>query len=504
MKNNRGKKNGSALVMTVVVMVVFMIIGSGIYTLFQANISSYEWQGELLQARYTAEAGANLAAYMVMAGVEMPQDSFPRQLLPASGIGWYDLIGGDLGEIVVWIDPDNDNDEIEAANAYGVRVLGRVGTAENSFYYGMEVKMMPENFARFACFQDDGFSSGYYGDGYIFSGPFFSNGPINIWSSDASTSTDPYFYSLELATRAGGDGYYYGTSQTPGGLTVVPQRDRLQIQPYDRMLMGPPYFDMHADQIPFNSGSVNWQRARNKAESGGLYFDASSPHGELPSGTRLMIDNHTLHVKTGNGVPETTYDLSLLAEPVVWIDNGNNDIIFIKQYPAVWPAVERGIDMPLTIGMSGHLYVSGDHHYIDPNIMDTHNDDMLGLITVYGDVVIAEDPGDGADWGVPWRMTTDGYIYFSATFMALDGVLYAENYSQPSGGAVDFHIVGGYLAQAEGYTSTSSSGHNIVIDYDTRLMTRHPPYFPQTGQWSIVYWENIPDMDLQSIEWDRY
>ena len=76
------KKNGSALVMTVIVMVVFMIIGSGIYVLFQANISSYEWQEELIQARYTAEAGANLAACMVMAGVEMPQDSYPRGPVP--------------------------------------------------------------------------------------------------------------------------------------------------------------------------------------------------------------------------------------------------------------------------------------------------------------------------------------------------------------------------------------------------------------------------------------
>ncbi|MCD4774750.1 MAG: pilus assembly PilX N-terminal domain-containing protein [Candidatus Aegiribacteria sp.] len=498
---NIGKKNGSALVMTVIIMVVLMIIGSGVYTLFQANVSSYEWQKELLQARYTAEAGTNLAVCIIMAGIEMPQDTYPRQLLPDDGIGWYSLVGGDLGEIVVWIDPDDDNKRIEAANAYGVRVLGRVQTEDNSFTYGMEVKMMPENFARFACFQDDGFSSGYYCDGYVFSGPFFSNGPINIASSNSSTANDPYFYSLELASRAGGDGYYYGTSQTAGGLTTVPERGDLQIQPYERMLMGPPYFDMHAEPIPFNSGSVNWQRARTKAIDDGLYFDSSSPNGELPDNARIMIAHDTLYVKRDAAAVEEIFVLSALTEPVVWIDNGNGDKVYIKQYPDLLP---RGINMPLTIGVNGDIYVSGDHYYINTDILDENNDDLLGLISVHGDIVIAEDPGDASDWPAPWRMTTDGNIYFSGTFMALDGDVHAENYSQPSTFVADFHIIGGYLAQAEGYTSTSNKGHNIVIDYDTRLMTRHPPYFPQTGQWSTIYWENISDLNLQSIEWNRY
>lgn len=495
---NIGKKNGSALVMTVIIMVVLMIIGSGIYTLFQANISSYEWQKELIQARYTAEAGTNLAVCMVLAGVEMPQDSFPRQLLPDDGIGWYDLVGGDLGEVVVWIDPDDDNDNIEAANAYGIRVLGRTKLEDESYYYGMEVKMMPENFARFACFQDDGFASGYYANGYIFSGPFFSNGPINIYSGDASSANDPYFYSLELATRAGGDGYYFGTSQATGILTTAQEISTLQIQPHARMMMGPPHFDMHAEPIPFNSGSVNWQRARTKAISGGLYFD------DLPNPTRIMIDNHTLYLKRSNTAAEETFDLSALTEPVVWIENGNSDRIYLKQYPAVWPAEESGIDMPLTIGMNGDLYVAGDHRYINTDILDQYNDDLLGLITVHGDVIIADDPGDPGDWAPPWRIVTNGNILFCGTFMALDGDVHSENYGQPNPGPADFHILGGYLAQAEGYTSTGSSGHNIVIDYDTRLMTRHPPYFPQTGQWATIYWEDIPDLDLENIEWNRY
>ena len=501
-KNNRG----SALVLAIITALVLSVLVGALFLLFQSNMAAYEWHKEDLQCMYTAESGARLATYMILEGSDLPQ-SVPEQFLPESGPNWFELPGEDLGETLVWVDPHNANSIITASNAYVVKALGRIIVEEDAYTFGMENMLMPENFSKFSCFQNLGFANGYYDDGYQFDGPFHSNGPINIWSGSPGSLTDPYFYSLSIATRTGGDGYYYGTSQAGGTLTDQPFIGNLTLRPQERMLLGPPYFDMHADSIPYGPTEVNWEPVRNAAMSGGLYFDSSSPYGELPDGARLMIKSDTLMVKKTDGAAFDKYCLSDLVNPVVWIDNGGADDIYIREFaPGAIPS--NGLDGSYTIGMMGNLYISGSLTYLDDDVMNPSNDDMLGLITVWGDVIIARDPDlvGGTDWAFPWEIMVDSDVPFHAVIMTLNGVLEAEDYHFPNDiyAPYAFQLQGGYIAQAEGATSTGSSGYELEIRYDTRLMSQNPPYFPSTGKWDEVYWKERPELDIDNIDDDEY
>jgi len=146
---NKSAKRGSALVMALVTALVLSILVGALFLLFQSNVASYEWTLEEMQAMYTAEAGANLATYMILQGVDVPLDSC-YQFLPETGTGWVDLPGDDLGEVKVWVDPHQDNEEICSANAYVVKARGRINTDAGSYEYGMETMLMPENFSRFS------------------------------------------------------------------------------------------------------------------------------------------------------------------------------------------------------------------------------------------------------------------------------------------------------------------------------------------------------------------
>lgn len=62
--------------------------------------------------------------------------------------------------------------------------------------------------------------------------------------------------------------------------------------------------------------------------------------------------------------------------------------------------------------------------------------------------------------------------------MALEGVLCAEDYTQPAIQAV-FTLAGGMQVCQEGYTGTNTSGFIIDFSYDERLLTESPPFYPE-------------------------
>jgi len=500
-------RRGSALVMAAITMTVLMILVGALFMMFQMNVASYLWTEEELQAMYTAEAGANLAGYMIVGGEDVPQGKLPVQFLPDTGSLWFELPTEDLGRVRVFVDPNDLNDMVSNANSYAVRCLGRIESGDSAYTYGMETLFMPENFARFSCFQEHPITDGYYDDGYTFDGPFHANGPLCIWSSSATHENDPYFYSFNIARPPSGEpGFYYNT---PGGAynkAYAPEVGNLQMRPIERLLIGPPYFDLNVDSIPYGPDVVAWENARHAAIEGGLYF-APPPEGvgELANGTRMMLRDDTLFVKQNAFADPDTFLLGSYEQPVVWIENAGTDMVYLKGYPYGLDQ-EAGVNMPLTIGMNGNLCMSGPHIYANTDLLDPDNDDMLGLITVHGDFWIADDPLSGWDWPDPWTIKTDqtgGFNYY-AVFMALDGQMRAQNPGMPPG-SNDFYVVGGYIVYQEGITSSQDwlgnlFGFTIRCSYDTRLMTSHPPYFPQTGEWGVIYWRDWPELTEDMLD----
>lgn len=299
-------------------------------------------------------------------------------------------------------------------------------------------------------------SNGFYGDGYHLNGPFRANGPINLYSASPGRDSDPYFYSITLSS----DYYIYGTS-SGGQQVTVPQYENLWIEPYEQMEQGAPWFNLGADPLPFGAAEVDWQIVRAAAQNYGLYLTSV----DVPDGSRILLDDTLLIIKTNQSSAPDFYPIHALAEPVIWIENAPTDILYLKANPGA-----SEISAELTIGCTGDIYFSGPLEY------STDSPGMLGLISVYGDGVIADTPE--SDWVVPFDIETEESFVYSASLLILDGVLKAENYTQPYP-SVDFTLFGGVQFQEEGYTGTTTAGFSFTAEYDTRLFNQSPPWYPE-------------------------
>lgn len=478
---NTKHRRGSALALVLIASIFLIILTAGAYRYLKTNVDTQIWSRERIQAKLSAEAGLNLATHMLVAGATLPTGDDIEEIL-GTETSPVPLPGG-MGSVYATIDPSIHNKEIIMSNAFLIRCVAFVsGTHIES--YGMEAIVMPENLARFSVFMDDPSTAGYYGDGYRFDGPFYANGPVQIRSSSFTHENDVFFYSFELTS----DYYVIGPSMAH---ETTPASGKLQMRPYNRLILGAPYFELGVDPIPFGPDELNWQGVMNAASAGGLFLTSA----QVPDGTRLALKGDTLFVRQNTATPAVAHHLGSMANPVVWIDNGAGDCVFLRGDQ------NQGLDMALTIGMPGSIYMSGPLSYENEDPQDPDNENLLGLMSVQGDMRVADDPLiNESAWGAEhFHIRTDTSFTYYAVLVALDGVLDAEDYWMPKG-VNEFRIVGGYMVQAEGYTSTSlPSGFNMAVYFDPRLLYMHPPFFPTTANWNTTMWGDLPDLTAMEV-----
>jgi len=484
-----GRKRGSALMLVVISALFLIILTGAAYTYLRSSGDTQLWTRDRIQVKLTAESGANLAVHMIMGGSDIPQGKVPEWFL-CDGLTWFQL-PDPLGEVMVVVDPFDTNDRVLSANAYEVRCIGRIDATGGPLTFGMSNGVMPENVARFSVFMDNPDVSGYYGDGYKFDGPFYANGPVWIYSRSLGFNNDPYFYSLSLTSP------YYLAQSTKIQATqpeVSGGGGNLRLQPYDRMLMGEPYFELNADTIPFGSDELDWTSVLNAAENGGLVLTGA----QVANRMRTMIRNDTLMVKLTEFSPVTKYWLDSLANPVVWIDLPIGQDVYLRSYGNM--RVD-GLSMPLTIGTQGNIVMSGNMLYQNDDPLDPDNDIMLGLLTVNGSMLIARclgATGFPGQWEDGFSIETHMNVEYDAVLLALDGVLQAQDWRFPVPFAT-FLVMGGYMVQTEGYTGTGSAGYDMQVYFDPRLMTMHPPFFPNNGRWHVLYWTEESNMEITDM-----
>lgn len=477
---NTTNRRGSALVLVLIASMFLIILTAGAFRYFQTNVHTQIWTRERIQAKLSAEAGLNLATHMLTAGASLPTDTMPQDFLGTEFVP-MDL-PGDLGSVYATIDPNNNNAKIIMANAFLVRCVANVSgsTLET---YGMATIVMPENLARFSVFMDNPDLNGYYGDGYRFDGPFYANGPVWIQSKDFTSDNDVFFYSFQLTS----DHYAYGPAKSDA---TTPAVGKLEMRPYNRLILGPPHFELGVDPIPFGAAELDWEGVRNAASSGGLYLTST----EVPNGSRLALKGDTLFVMRGPSTAPVCYPLGGLTNPVVWIENGNLEYFYLRGHQ------DLGFDMALTIGTIGSIYMSGPLSYKNPDPQDPDNDNLLGLLSVGGSMIIADDPDSNqVEWGSEqFQICTDDSISYSAVLVALEGVLEAEKWWEPDP-VCEFQIIGGYMIQNEGFTGTGTEGFNMAVYFDPRLLYMHPPFFPTTANWNTTMWEDLPNLSANDV-----
>lgn len=328
--------------------------------------------------------------------------------------------------------------------------------------------LLKGSYSYYNYFHDEPFITGYFTDGHFFGGPFRVNGPVLLTSSSPGRDNDPYFYSLTLSS----DYYIYGSSTGPH--VSVPHYENLWIEPYEMMEQGAPWFNLGADELPFGATEVDWTIVRAAAISYGLFLTST----EVPDGSRILLEDDQLTVKTSESSQPVVYTLSTLSEKVVWIENLSTDKIFIKGHPDLQDFSEE-----LTIGTLGDIFFAGPLEY------NGDTEGMLGLISVYGDGVIADTPD--TDWEAPFQIKTEESFVYCASILLLEGKLYSEKYWEPSP-IVDFTLYGGIQMQEEGYTSTGSSGFALIFKYDERLFNQSPTWYPQYETSSVESSSSYP------------
>ncbi len=481
-------KRGSALVLVLVASMFLIVLTAGAFRYFQTNVDTQIWTRDRIQAKLSAEAGINLATHMLVAGASLPTDSTAQPILGTEASPFVLPVG--MGTAYATVDPSNKNEDVVTANAFMIRCISEVpGTTLETF--GMASIVMPENLARFSVFMENPTTTGYYGDGYRFDGPFYANGPIRVRSSSATHENDPFFYSLRLTSD-----YYLAVGSTHQ--TTPTDGGNLEMRPYHRLCLGAPYFEMGVDPIPFGKDELDWEGVKSAAQSDGLYLDAE----QVPSFSRLALKGDTLFVKTAHDAVVDTFPLGDMENPVVWIDNNASDRIFLRGHQ------NQGLDMGLTIGTNGHVYMSGRLAYENDDPQDPDNTNLLGIMSVEGDMIIADAPDVLPDpaWLGPngsdcFQIDTDSSFTYYAVLVALEGEVRAEQPYQPLG-INEFRLVGGYMCQREGHTNnegTNPSGFAMAVYFDPRLLFMHPPFFPTTANWNTTMWAEKPDMSYRDV-----
>jgi len=303
-----------------------------------------------------------------------------------------------------------------------------------------------------------------FGDGRVMNGPVRSNGVLFIYSLTPGRDNDPWFYSLTTAL----DSIYTTLPDTFLMISSTlphPPETYLWVEPYELMCEGPPWFILGADSIPFGSGNVNWQSTYYAALENGLFF------APMVSGTRVILESDSIHLRETFEGPVLSYCISDLSEPVVWIDNAPGDDIYIRSIP---PDSGSGITVPVTLGCGGSVYIMGDILY------EPLSGGMLGLITVYGDMLIADTPVY-EPWEGIWAIETEKDMLCSGSLLILDGVFEAENPWEPHP-AADFTLFGGIQHYSEAITAyisgPNSWGYFLGFDFDQRLFDVSPPFYP--------------------------
>ncbi len=490
---------GSALMLVVIAALLLIVLTGAAYTYIKSSGSTYQWSRERIQAKLTAESGAHLAIHMILGGADIPQGKLPEWFLGGEGT-WFDL-PAPLGQVKVSVDPNEMNDQIITANAYEVRSLGKVAGVEGSTFFGFAAGIMPENIARFSVFQHNPGDNVYIGDGFVFDGPYYANGPVRIYSESAMSNTDdPFFYSFTTTA----DHYLYGTNATLDPPHVdTPQYGNLEIRPINRHLMGEPWFNLNADPIPYGSDELNWESARNAALSGGIHLQFP----DIGDGTRIVLHKDTVMVQPFAGAPVQYFRIGEYANPVVWIDLPENDnTVYIKGSSSTNAS---GLSRALTVGTNGNLAVAGTILYQDGNPQNPDNDVLLGLLAVYGHTLIAHPNTDNTGWDTRFAVATQGDLEVDAVMVSLDGNFQAEmQLPEKPEPRCNMFLLGGFMYQRKGPTAYNNGykwmGHDVQIYFDPRLMTMHPPYFPNNGRWHTLFWEARPDMDERLMMANTY
>ena len=433
-RETTGAQSGIVLASVIVIMLVVTIAGGAFLTM-AANESQQSVQNTLpVKAMYLAEAGCEWGKMWLSGQASSPAGTDPFTVA--------NLALGD-GSFIVRVDPHNDN-PTTYIKSYDITGVGSVMTdgedAGVRATKSLTVTMRVESFAKYAYFTESEYNPNVGGtiwffDKDVITGPLHSNSRISICG-------DPVFRGA-VSSTADSFRFYHGGP------------------PNDKPVFKEGY-ELEARRRELNK-NINLDRIRAASQSSGLYLNCQAAKIVFKSNGRISYRR-----KTG-GRWRSWKTVPMPSNGVVYC-TGN--------------ATVRGTlngQCTVAVGSRKSISIPSDIRYrVDP--ANPSCTDMLGLVAGKEVKITKTSPG-GAD------------ITIHASILAFDESFGVEDYARiPVMGTI--HIHGGIIQRYRGPVGTfyansgrKASGYAKDYQYDQRMLSTTPPYFPATGGYEFVSYE---------------
>jgi len=232
----------------------------------------------------------------------------------------------------------------------------------------------------------------------------------------------------------------------------------------------------HGNRAHFYGGWEVGVDASLPTDMSALISAANSGNGGAATNTKCVYDQRldleflsdgSAIRSVGGGAPDTV-DLATIAP--TGVISCTQDI-----------HVKGTINGQLSLYTPQDIWVDDNVEYANNPLIDPSSDDILGLISGNGDVILADNIANNSD------------VVLHASVIAPNGSFMAENYNgRPIAGTISLI---GSIAQGErgpvgtfGWGSSITHGFSKRYYYDPRLQTMSAPYFPYIRLLRLVTW----------------
>jgi type II secretory pathway pseudopilin PulG len=416
---------GIILIAAYLVIAVLLILGAAFVGRSISEKNIAQRELESLQAFYLAEAGANYGLNWLRLQSKPPSGT-DSFILPSGPV--LDVDGGNY---TVTIDPD-DNNPGTTLKRYKITSLGLTPQATRQVVN--EVRL--DSYARYNYFTDDEHFRWFgwfrvpvwFITGDHLYGPTQTNSHLHI-------SGDPIFSDL---VRTADNFITYMHGGPPNDNPVFEQGIQLGVEPI---------------RMPSNALDL-----RTAAVQGGL---------KLTGPTTIVLKNDGTMDVTNSHKGWTNQNMSLPANNALFVEGGDLSI-------------SGTLNGQLSAGTNRNVVIPDNLTYNTDPRTNPNSTDMLGLIAER-DVVISEN--------APYNLSVE------ASIMALGNSFIVENWWQPPAKGT-LSTYGGIIQDERGpvgtfnsATNQKASGYTKDYHYDPRLGRTAPPFYPTTGDYISLSWE---------------
>jgi hypothetical protein len=434
--------NGIALLGVLAVTLAVVLVGCAVFVLASSEADIVEHNLDDTRAFYIAEGGLERARAWL--GVLHQED---LEAVPPETLFTNEPLGGGTYTVRVF----GDTTGAVGLSSYEILSTGRFEDAVRQ----IRALVVTSSFAAYQWYVED--EGG--GDSWFHTGEHFE-GPIH----------------LNCNLKVDGDPVFEGPVRTVGHYIDEPVSN-------PKFMMG---YEEYVDPVYLPSRETILATVRAEALDGGIY---GSSLGESP---QFYYD--VVLGEPGDGwLTYTGYESDgtpVGVSDTVWIEATNGVAWFEERI-----RIHGTLDGQLTIGVDNDIEIVDDIVYegwMPGGGMDPGCDDMLGLIACgedWGDLLLADTPENMTDLEV------------HGILMSMEKNIEVENLVGSGTTRGTFTICGSMLSDL-GFKLAIYSGDDLTsgyvrdYHYDYRVLTTPPPFFPLTGHYAVVEWEEVVPPEL--------